>query len=329
MPPTIERGSTYADIVGNDPTPWTDDIEAKETKWEKTYEREFFPISIKDFVKETGITECKGLLLPEGTASFARYAAKCIAQQAEIPEKIFYIMDCFRNEDVTKLTSEKRRAFGQIGVEYLSGKQESDAEVAAIACKIVNELGVDKKFITARVSNVEIFRGLCKETGMDNDEKVRMKTLIDRFSKLRLQDPYDSELQGIREMVWKISGRYRANWNKLLEKDTKASDFAGMQLEQMIENIERTGFKAVFDASMIRGWEYYTGPIFQIDAGDFLEIAGGGRYDRMVNQFLKKYGIERELPATGFAFGTERLVNVVKRYATIPNEYTVAFRRKK
>ena len=55
----------------------------------------------------------------------------------------------------------------------------------------------------------------------------------------------------------------------------------------------------MFDATLVRGMGYYTGPIFEIQHGDATSsIAGGGRYDRMVGKF-----IGRDVPATGFSIG--------------------------
>ncbi len=75
----------------------------------------------------------------------------------------------------------------------------------------------------------------------------------------------------------------------------------------------------VFDPAVVRGWAYYTGPVFQIDVVDkdkvYLEVAGGGRYDTLIGAFAERYGLNVNMPATGFAFGTERLEELFKRYS--------------
>jgi histidyl-tRNA synthetase len=66
-------------------------------------------------------------------------------------------------------------------------------------------------------------------------------------------------------------------------------------------------FRLVFDATLVRGMGYYTGPIFEIRHGDSTSsIAGGGRYDRMVGRF-----IGRDVPATGFSIGFERVIGIL------------------
>jgi histidyl-tRNA synthetase len=52
---------------------------------------------------------------------------------------------------------------------------------------------------------------------------------------------------------------------------------------------------------------YYTGPIFEVQhGGGTSSIAGGGRYDRMIGKF-----IGREVPATGFSIGFERVISIL------------------
>jgi histidyl-tRNA synthetase len=62
-----------------------------------------------------------------------------------------------------------------------------------------------------------------------------------------------------------------------------------------------------FDPTLVRGMSYYTGPIFEIKSAAFpSSIAGGGRYDRMIGRLLG-----RDVPATGFSIGFERVVSIL------------------
>jgi histidyl-tRNA synthetase len=66
-------------------------------------------------------------------------------------------------------------------------------------------------------------------------------------------------------------------------------------------------FRIAFDPTLVRGMAYYTGPIFEIRHRDAAaSIAGGGRYDRMIGKLLG-----REVPATGFSIGFERVVAIL------------------
>jgi histidyl-tRNA synthetase len=66
-------------------------------------------------------------------------------------------------------------------------------------------------------------------------------------------------------------------------------------------------FRLVFDATLVRGMGYYTGPIFEVQhGGGGSSIAGGGRYDRMIGKFTG-----RDVPATGFSIGFERVISIL------------------
>ncbi len=63
-----------------------------------------------------------------------------------------------------------------------------------------------------------------------------------------------------------------------------------------------------FDATLVRGMGYYTGPIFEIGVeGLPYSIAGGGRYDRMIGAL-----IGRDVPACGFSIGFERVIALLQ-----------------
>ena len=70
---------------------------------------------------------------------------------------------------------------------------------------------------------------------------------------------------------------------------------------------------------MVRGLGYYTGPVFEIKAGDIGSIAGGGRYDKL----LGIYG--QEDYATGISLGIERIVALLKEKREKQKTYTKVF----
>jgi histidyl-tRNA synthetase len=81
-------------------------------------------------------------------------------------------------------------------------------------------------------------------------------------------------------------------------------------LQRILDTVETQAagrFRLVFDATLVRGMGYYTGPIFEVQhGGGTSSIAGGGRYDRMIGKF-----IGRDVPATGFSIGFERVISIL------------------
>lgn len=85
-----------------------------------------------------------------------------------------------------------------------------------------------------------------------------------------------------------------------------------IQLCPPMENIA-----IIFDPFLVRGMDYYTGPIFEVrveDAG--FSIAGGGRYDGLVGTFSGA-----NVPATGFSIGFERILVLMKERGMFPEGF--------
>ena len=87
------------------------------------------------------------------------------------------------------------------------------------------------------------------------------------------------------------------------------------ELEQIASMVSAVGYedRVRIDASVVRGLEYYTGPVFEADLTfevkdedgrpvRFGSVGGGGRYDGLVGRFMKQ-----DVPATGFSVGVSRL----------------------
>ncbi|MGH6836107.1 MAG: histidine--tRNA ligase [Methylocella sp.] len=100
-----------------------------------------------------------------------------------------------------------------------------------------------------------------------------------------------------------------------------ASDDGFDELNKLVEVCEAAGYgslRIVIDPSVVRGLEYYTGPVFEAELtfevpGEdgqlvrFGSVGGGGRYDGLVGRFRGE-----SVPATGFSIGVSRLYSALK-----------------
>lgn len=115
--------------------------------------------------------------------------------------------------------------------------------------------------------------------------------------------------------LWPEDASTFAAWREVV----KASDVGRQgvdELEAMCRLCRAADFgptRIVFDASVVRGLEYYTGPVFEAeltfeisdDRGRpvrFGSVGGGGRYDGLIERFTGQ-----RVPATGFSVGVSRL----------------------
>ncbi|MEZ4505551.1 MAG: ATP phosphoribosyltransferase regulatory subunit [Thermomicrobiales bacterium] len=83
------------------------------------------------------------------------------------------------------------------------------------------------------------------------------------------------------------------------------------ELFQLLEQMGVPPAKAVFDLTLARGLDYYTGPVFEAKVTEpkVGSVAGGGRYEGLIGAFGSRY-----VSATGVSFGLERIIEVVREH---------------
>jgi histidyl-tRNA synthetase len=86
-------------------------------------------------------------------------------------------------------------------------------------------------------------------------------------------------------------------------------------LEKIQDAFATCGINVDLDLCVIRSHEYYTSMSFEVDVigskEKFVEIAGGGRYDRLVSNFVHSNEAPTVVPCVGFAFGMERVIELL------------------
>lgn len=213
----------------------------------------------------------------------------------KLPFRRYQIGENFRDEP---LRAGRTRQFTQCDIDIIGDSStKADAECLIVFSDIFNELNIEteitvnnRKLVNAIIDSVEV-RG----------KKQVMKEL-DKIDKLGLDQV-------------KLNLRKFADTNqiitlfKLMEKDVsffKANGFEGAEeLDELITICKTYGVKVKCNPSLMRGFAYYTGNIFEIQNKNNKVIAGGGRYDRNVGKYLGK-----EIPAVGISFSLEALMGL-------------------
>lgn len=280
----------------------------------------FFGLDINDYdAAGTLLRTTKSVLRPEGTLPVCRFVATQLAEGQQIPNQLLYSIACYRNEPIEEVDGYKKREFRQLGVEYIDDKGiESDAAVIEYAYNVMRAIGIPQQDIRVRLNNVQVFNDLCEESNLRGDDKIELQRALDAFSKERALEnansvvlPKTDDLSaGLRQRWKQCAGDYLV-LPEAKRLNRPLGDLAGILQERNVP--------VTIDLAVVRGFNYYTGCVFQIDVrqGTWLaEIGGGGRYDEVIGQYLRDFGIERPVPATGFAFGTERLVKAARLQGT-------------
>ncbi|NUU23160.1 MAG: hypothetical protein HOV68_16855 [Streptomycetaceae bacterium] len=330
--PLLEHADSFAeDVVGASPWP----------EWDP---RVAFDVAVPEYrsgyATKTGVR--RAVLIPEGTVSVARWLAGRVAAlgAAALPVKVAYDLPCHRNEPVDTLSATKLREFSQFGLEILGvANTAADAEIIMFVHDALIALGVAPGAIRVRLNDVGLFVRAVEVCGVDPATAVRIKERLDALAECRAgKQPrraprLRAELASLVDALGLDAAR-RAVWDLLADHDTGHVDdrvrqvqTAGLgagcaveldRLEDMRTALGAIGVACTVDLAVVRSHEYYTGAAFEVDVVTHghahVEVAGGGRYDKLIGHFLPADlpdTVAQAVPSTGFAFGVERLLAVL------------------
>ena len=249
------------------------------------------------------------------TAPLARYVAKNYLE-IQKPFKRYQLGTVWRNE---KPGPGRFREFLQFDADFVGTKNlQADAELCVLISEILESCGLTKKEYIIKVSSRKITEEIFKKIKIENEQqKLTVLRALDKIDRLGWE--------GVRQLLGKgrkdKSGDFTkgANLNKnnidLIETELKNKLPEAEDLKEILKIFNDYNFKNFeIDPSVIRGLEYYTGPIFEVNLKfdvtnnkgqviQFGSIGGGGRYDNLVNNFGNY-----DAPATGISIGLDRLV---------------------
>jgi len=247
----------------------------------------------------------------EFTPSLARMF---VAKQKELqkPVKWFCINKVLRYE---RPQAGRLREFFQFNVEmYGSNKPEADAEMINLVIACMKNLGLNENDFFVKINNRELLQGLLLEI-VDQSDLDKVISLIDKKAKITEED-FDKEAIALGLNEDKIK-RIKKLINSSLKDLKPENELAKKGLDNLKEILTYVDNKYVqVDLATARGLAYYTGTVFEVYDKDekFRSIAGGGRYDQMIELFKGE-----QTPATGFALGYATLSLLLGDKARIPS----------
>lgn len=276
-------------------------------------------------------------LRPEFTPTLARmYAAR--ANSLPRPTRWFCTPNFFRAERPQR---GRLREFTQWNCDILGGvgagavgddAAQTDAELIACAVGALRALGLTSEHVKVRISHRAAVEQALLRRGVAPMQFPRWFTLLDRVGKIS-NDAFIDEAKKLAMDTPTAMG--------LLGMMTQSTRFEEPTTEIMLsEETSGTGpsyFKALFAAleeqgvadwcmlnlGIVRGLAYYTGMVFEIHEASGAEraIAGGGRYDRLIELFGGP-----PTPAVGFGMGDVVLSLVMQDKGVFPSDEVIADR---
>ena len=256
----------------------------------------------------------KVTIRPEMTPSVARMVA-ARRQETPYPARLYSISNFMRYE---KPQNGREREFWQLNVDLFGASDiEADAEIIAVSDAILKKFGASEQMYSIRINDRKLINYLMREyLGLDEKKALGMIKLFDRFAKIAKED---FNLQAMEIMgssdASKVIGLIDVASIDELPESVKNSEFLDDILAVSQKLLDR-GVKVEFDVTLMRGFDYYTGIVFEVfdkNPANNRAMFGGGRYDGLVGLF----GVE-DLPVVGVAPGETTMIEFLKAWDLIP-----------
>jgi histidyl-tRNA synthetase len=254
------------------------------------------------------------------TVPFARFMAV-----HNLPSiKRYHIGKVYRR-DAPQMNKGRFREFYQCDFDIAGpsyGKMIPDAEVLKVVVEILSELDVGKfkikvnhrKLLDATVSLSDIpdekFKMVC--SSVDKLDKEPWESVRKELLEKGLNEDQAEKLWSFVQLKDEpFALLEKLKLNELLLTNSKAKE-ALEEMEILFEYIDimQITNNFIFDLSLARGLDYYTGLIYEAvltDTDMVGSIAGGGRYDDLLGMFSSK-----TIPAVGVSIGIERIFNILE-----------------
>ncbi|MEO4043254.1 histidine--tRNA ligase [Hoeflea sp. CAU 1731] len=279
------------------------------------------------------------------TAPLARHVAENF-NDIQLPYRTYRNGWVFRNE---KPGPGRFRQFMQFDADTVGAPGvQADAEMCMMMADTMEKLGIRRGDYVIRVNNRKVLDGVMTAIGIGGDEHADTRlTVLRAIDKL---DKFGTE--GVRLLLGAGRKDESGDFTKGAGLDAPAIDtvlafvdaggesnaltianleqvIAGgdagqdgvAELKLMAQLFDAAGYeegRVRIDPSVVRGLEYYTGPVYEAEllfdvtnekgqTVQFGSVGGGGRYDGLVSRFMGQ-----PVPATGFSIGVSRLMTALK-----------------
>lgn len=241
---------------------------------------------------------------PEMTPSISRMVA-ARRQELAYPARLFSIANFMRYERPQR---GREREFWQLNVDIFGADGVlAESEIIAMGTEFLREFGATDDMYVIKINNRKLINFMMAQyLGLDTVQAQLMIKLFDRKNKISIEDFRDQALDIFgpdmaESGIAKISAILNAHSMADLPPEMLESA-AVKEVQGLFTLLEAAGIKnAVFDVTLMRGLDYYTGTVFEFfdnHPDNSRSLFGGGRYDGLVGLF----GAE-QISAVGMAPG--------------------------
>jgi histidyl-tRNA synthetase len=255
------------------------------------------------------------------TAPLARYVAENF-QNLALPYRSYRYGWVFRNE---KPGPGRFRQFMQFDADTVGApSMAADAEMCMLAADTMEALGIPRGSYVVKVNNRKVLDGAMDALQIPAEKRLTTMRAVDKLDRLGID--------GVRMLLGKGRKDESGDFTKGAEltdpqiagivdaisgapKATGGATAGDQELSEIASLVNAAGYsdRVRIDKTVVRGLEYYTGPVYEVELTfeikdekgrpvRFGSVGGGGRYDGLVSRFRGE-----PVPATGFSIGVSRL----------------------
>jgi histidyl-tRNA synthetase len=256
------------------------------------------------------------------TAPLARYVAENF-QNLALPYRSYRYGWVFRNE---KPGPGRYRQFMQFDADTVgAASMTADAEMCMLAADTMEALGIQRGQYVVKVNNRKVLDSAMDALQISAEKRLTTMRAVDKLDRLGTdgvkmllgkgrKDESGDFTKGAELSDPQIAGIVAAiTGQENVHSDGKT--VGGQELSEIAALVRASGYedRVRIDRTVVRGLEYYTGPVFEVELTfeikdekgrpvRFGSVGGGGRYDGLVSRFRGE-----PVPATGFSIGVSRL----------------------
>ncbi len=234
-------------------------------------------------------------LRPEMTPTVARMVA---AKRRELgfPLRLYSLPNVFRYERPQR---GRLREHWQLNVDLFGSRSSAaDAEIIALAYGLMKAFGAKDEDFVIKVNDRKSLDTLVEVLGLTPEQHRKLLRLLD--AKLKMTEE-----------------AFNAGLEEIGIAPRALSPTAPGELAQMIAEFEAAGIKnVVYAPEIVRGFDYYTGMVFEVfdtDPANPRALFGGGRYDNLTSLFDSE-----PLPGIGFGMGDVTLRDFLETHNLLP-----------
>jgi len=257
-------------------------------------------------------------LRPEITPTVARMVAAKL-KEFSFPLRWYSIPNLFRYENPQK---GRTREHWQLNVDIFGVKNiNADVEVISMASSIMRNFGLKDSDFEIKINSRKILNYVLNDLFfLSKEDAYKVSKIIDKKSKINSND-FRSMIQEIipersTEFVELLNSRNFQEFISKFPKDAQLNEEV-TEVKEVLEKLEKLGItNAIFAQDIIRGFDYYTGIVFEVfdkSRDNTRSVFGGGRYDELLAIFDKE-----KVPAVGFGMGDVVIKDILETYNLLP-----------